>query len=170
MFQFICVVCQATLFGGSYWIAFTASAYGWPHRWHCCLAKAGGSVFCYGRHFPRVLASWNKRRTPLFAFHLPHFRKTQQKRSMMACCGQRRRQISRAVPVQRSNWSTRAGSSRPLSASPQSTAFQYVGKTALTAVGPLSGRHYRFSHPGATVEVDPRDRASLALVPHLRQA
>jgi hypothetical protein len=27
---------------------------------------------------------------------------------------------------------------------------------------------YRFSHPGAIVEVDPRDRASLAMVPNLR--
>ena len=47
--------------------------------------------------------------------------------------------------------------------------FEYIGKTALTAIGPISGRHYRFSRPGAILEVDPRDSASLAAVPHLRR-
>jgi hypothetical protein len=49
------------------------------------------------------------------------------------------------------------------------TAFQYTGPTALTAIGPLSGRRYQFTRPGAVIAVDPRDRASLATVPHLRQ-
>lgn len=48
-------------------------------------------------------------------------------------------------------------------------AFQYTGKTSLSAIGPLSGRHYHFDRPGAVVEVDPRDRASLATVPQLQQ-
>jgi hypothetical protein len=52
---------------------------------------------------------------------------------------------------------------------PEITAFQYTGSTALTAVGPLSGRRYEFTRPGAVIAVDPRDRASLANVPHLRQ-
>lgn len=47
--------------------------------------------------------------------------------------------------------------------------FEYIGKTALTAIGPVSGRHYRFSSPGATLEVDPRDSTSLAAVPNLRK-
>jgi hypothetical protein len=58
--------------------------------------------------------------------------------------------------------------SRP-PASHQVAAFEYVGKTALTAIGPVSGRHYRFSHPGAIVEVDLRDSPSLVTVPKLRQ-
>jgi hypothetical protein len=48
------------------------------------------------------------------------------------------------------------------------TAFQYVGQTALTAIGPITGRQYRFSYPGAIVEVDPRDRESLSAVPNVR--
>jgi hypothetical protein len=47
--------------------------------------------------------------------------------------------------------------------------FQYVGKTAMTALGLGSGLQYRFSHPGAILEVDWRDKASLAAVPNLRQ-
>jgi len=48
-------------------------------------------------------------------------------------------------------------------------AFQYTGTTTLTAIGPLSGRRYHFGGPNAVVEVDPRDRVSLATVPNLRQ-
>ena len=87
----------------------------------------------------------------------------------MACCGQRRRQISRVTPFQRANNPALPKNLDRPPAQTRTTAFQYVGKTALTAVGPVSGRHYLFNHPGAIVEVDPLDRASLALVPHLRQ-
>lgn len=86
----------------------------------------------------------------------------------MACCGQRRRQTSRVTPFQRANSPALPNNLNRPPAQAQTTAFQYVGKTALTAVGPVSGRHYRFSHPGATVQVDLRDRASLAMVPNLR--
>jgi hypothetical protein len=47
--------------------------------------------------------------------------------------------------------------------------FQYVGRTGLTVVGPVTGRRYRFDRPGARLEVDLKDRSSLAAVPHLRQ-
>lgn len=86
----------------------------------------------------------------------------------MACCGQRRQQISRTTPIQRPNSFARPASVNRAVAPSRTVAFQYVGKTALTAVGPVSGRHYRFSHPGAIVEVDPRDRGSLVMVPSLR--
>ena len=46
--------------------------------------------------------------------------------------------------------------------------FEYVGKTALTVIGPVSGKCYRFAHPGAVIVVDPRDRPGLAAVPGLR--
>jgi len=52
---------------------------------------------------------------------------------------------------------------------PASAQFEYTGATALTAVGPITGRRYRFSAPGAIVEVDERDAPSLAAVPHLRR-
>jgi hypothetical protein len=87
----------------------------------------------------------------------------------MACCGQRRQQISRAMPVQRAINPAPASNVNRAPGTPRTSTFQYVGKTALTAVGPVSGRNYRFNHPGAIVEVDPRDRASLASVPNLRQ-
>jgi hypothetical protein len=45
--------------------------------------------------------------------------------------------------------------------------FQYVGSTGLTVVGPVSGKRYRFDAPGAVLDVDRRDRPSLATVPNL---
>jgi hypothetical protein len=52
---------------------------------------------------------------------------------------------------------------------PEHHLFQYVGKAALTVAGPVSGKHYRFSAPGATVEADARDAPSLEQVPQLRR-
>jgi hypothetical protein len=46
--------------------------------------------------------------------------------------------------------------------------FEYTGHTAMTAVGRITGRPYRFASPGARVIVDRRDRMSLEAVPNLR--
>jgi hypothetical protein len=87
----------------------------------------------------------------------------------MSCCGKKREQLRPAIqgrPVSRST--SRAAFNRS-PVGQQVATFEYVGKTALTAIGPVSGRHYRFSHPGAIVEVDLRDSMSLATVPNLRK-
>jgi len=47
-------------------------------------------------------------------------------------------------------------------------AFQYLGGTALTIIGPVSGARYRFEQTGSQLHVDPRDRAALLRVPVLR--
>jgi hypothetical protein len=80
----------------------------------------------------------------------------------MACCGG-----SRAPKI--------GVGARPLANLPASAGlrryqvmFEYVGATALTAIGPVSGKRYRFDHPGAVMAVDPRDRPGLAAVPNLR--
>jgi hypothetical protein len=80
----------------------------------------------------------------------------------MPCCGDARRQLG---PV-----------AKPKSATEQSAImrrfaveFEYTGATALTVVGSVSGRRYRFNDPGARVVIDPRDRPSLARVPRLRE-
>lgn len=48
--------------------------------------------------------------------------------------------------------------------------FEYVGKTGLTVVGPVTGRRYRFASPGVLLAVDERDSPSMAGVPNLRKA
>jgi hypothetical protein len=47
--------------------------------------------------------------------------------------------------------------------------FQYVGRTAATVTGGVTGARYHFARPGAVVPVDPRDRRSVSQVPVLRQ-
>ena len=91
----------------------------------------------------------------------------------MACCGQKRSELVRRITPVRQYNSVPATNLRPgqpqIRLRPSVVAFQYTGTTTLTAVGPPSQRRYHFAGPGAVVEVDPRDRASLANVPNLRQ-
>jgi hypothetical protein len=47
--------------------------------------------------------------------------------------------------------------------------FRYVGETALTVTGGVTGARYYFGRPGAVVPVDARDRRSIAAVPVVRQ-
>lgn len=62
---------------------------------------------------------------------------------------------------------TRAVSHAPIT--PQNgPAFEYVGKTAVTVLGPITGASYRFERTGSRLRVDPRDRAGLVQVPVLR--
>ncbi len=87
----------------------------------------------------------------------------------MGCCGnQRQRQYARqsigkdGVPLHPPMQDVSPGKR-------QDVIFQYVGKTGLTAIGPVSGIRYRFIGPGVTLSVDPRDRLALGKIPHLRQ-
>ncbi len=83
----------------------------------------------------------------------------------MACCNKRREQFQgQGGPVGQSHSGVRPHS-QP--ATLLRVVFRYNGATALTVVGPISGRRYRFEGPGARVEVDPRDRRSLMAVPNL---
>lgn len=45
---------------------------------------------------------------------------------------------------------------------PSPPIFEYSGKTALTVIGPYSGRTYRFEQPGSRLTIDNRDLFSLA--------
>jgi hypothetical protein len=47
--------------------------------------------------------------------------------------------------------------------------FEYTGRTGLTVTGAVTGQVYRFDRPGVRIGVDPRDRASMAAVPVLKQ-
>ena len=79
------------------------------------------------------------------------------------CCGRRNDQESKTV------------SSQTITASPQTTAgriagtsVRYEGMTAMTVIGPVSGRVYRFSNPGSRVQPDPRDLSGLATISKLK--
>ncbi len=74
----------------------------------------------------------------------------------MSCCGGNRN--PRIVPP-------RATTTRAATA----TVFRYEGARELTVFGRVTGRRYWFARPGAELAVDPRDRASMRLVPNLRE-
>ena len=80
----------------------------------------------------------------------------------MACCGRTRAQLFGMGMGVTANASSSTAMRR------YSVQFEYVGKTAMTAIGAASGKRYRFDRPGAVITVDPRDRPSLAQVPGLR--
>jgi hypothetical protein len=77
------------------------------------------------------------------------------------CCGKGREQLQRTSPP--------AQELRASSGSVLAVLFEYVGNTALTVVGPVTGRRYRFGRPGDRVLVDLRDRPSLVVFPNLRE-
>ena len=83
----------------------------------------------------------------------------------MSCCGQNRSRpalgASAPPPAMPRVEPTRAPHLR--------VVFEYLGATALTVVGPVSGRRYHFSATGARIPIDPRDRPGVARVPKLRQ-
>jgi len=100
----------------------------------------------------------------------------------MGCCGGRRNgaRAGRATPADSSRSvslqapAAAGGLESPPSRGrqggvPPRPSFRYEGRTALSVIGGATGTRYRFDHPGATVETDPRDLPSLARVPGLRQ-
>ena len=80
----------------------------------------------------------------------------------MSCCGKSRAQLFSAGTASRPTGADASSSRR------YSVQFEYIGRTGLTAIGPISGNRYRFDRPGAVLVVDPRDRPGLASVPALR--
>ena len=81
----------------------------------------------------------------------------------MACCGQARSNVTQGTAIP---GSSAAGGS----AVAENPVFVYVGETAMTVVGSGTGRIYRFEHPGARQQVDPRDARSFAAVPKVKRA
>ena len=85
----------------------------------------------------------------------------------MSCCGQRRAQQRRTSSAFVHELAAPRPSADRL---PMGAAyFEYIGATAITVVGNVTGRQYRFATPGVRVMVDARDRWSLASIPLLHE-
>jgi hypothetical protein len=98
----------------------------------------------------------------------------------MVCCGNKRSRLSiprrqsvapktARVGPQPARPGALARTSPPPVAS-GTTLFEYVGLTAMTVIGRVTGRRYRFERPGTTVAVDTRDVPGFSMVPHVRRA
>jgi hypothetical protein len=81
----------------------------------------------------------------------------------MSCCGKRLPSSPRVTEVPRS------AAPRPVGPASGMVLFCYMGMTAATVTGPVTGRQYRFPSYGAIAAVDVRDAAGVAAVPVLRR-
>ncbi len=89
----------------------------------------------------------------------------------MSCCGRKREDLATQVAFIDRAQSARPPwrPERPAPAPRAKVTFEYTGRTAMAVIGGMTRLRYTFIKPGARVEVDAADRASLAAVPHLRQ-
>ena len=88
----------------------------------------------------------------------------------MSCCGKSRVQpfiVPQARPTRLVPLARQASALTPKSTG--AVTFQYVGKTRLTVIGPISRQRYDFDRSGVRVSVDPRDGVALATVPTLKR-
>lgn len=84
----------------------------------------------------------------------------------MPCCGNQRAKLQgpiRVSPVP----SRQAPASEQRRVLRDRVFFKYLGRTGMTVIGPATGKRYRFNGPGSIIEVDLRDRRSVALLPQL---
>ena len=79
----------------------------------------------------------------------------------MACCGQRRAQVSMSGKM--------AKATKPYRPTPRAVLYEYTGTTGMSVTGPVSGLTYRFGLPGAKLQIDARDASSMAGLPNLRR-
>ena len=84
----------------------------------------------------------------------------------MSCCGKGRESVS--LPVMPNGKVSIPPSSRAGAPSFAST-FEYVGRSSMTVVSPLTGMRYHFPNRGARLTIDARDRAMLLGVPNVRE-
>ena len=85
------------------------------------------------------------------------------------CCGRTTQPVRKVMQTSLGDQAVSGGAPSRVNTvvAPQ---FEYTGKTALTVVSPVSGKHYRFTQPGARLEADIRDRSWLAFVSQLKRA
>jgi hypothetical protein len=93
----------------------------------------------------------------------------------MCNCGSGRQNLAASIHTTSANRRLNEADSRgpalrrPAAARPsQILLFEYIGDTAMTVFGGATRRRYRFSAPGARVQVDARDGSSLTSIPRLK--
>jgi len=88
----------------------------------------------------------------------------------MFCCGTNRMAAaSETTPRSDRSTATRAFLGPSARAVSRPVTFECVGARGITVIGQGTGYRYRFAGFGARAPVDPRDRASVAAVPGLRE-
>ena len=87
----------------------------------------------------------------------------------MPCCGGKREQLRTRTMSHQTLDAFQGVSQVQRPVSPSAVYFEYLGRTRLAVLGPITGKRYSFDGPGAIVPVDGRDEPSVAAVPNLRR-
>jgi len=88
----------------------------------------------------------------------------------MCNCGKKRTEHQQqAKPIMTQSVTTTPTYNVNQTQNSQNTVFEYTGKTALTVIGNITGRRYRFNNPGDLQPVDYRDASGMMAVPVLRK-
>ena len=82
----------------------------------------------------------------------------------MSCCGKGRMALA-VMP----NGGVDIPPSRRAGAPSFAPTFEYVGRSSMSVVSPVTGMRYVFPNTGARLTVDPRDRTLLLGVPNVRE-
>jgi hypothetical protein len=73
----------------------------------------------------------------------------------------------------RTAYTQQAGATKPVvsntTTNVMNASFEYVGKTALTVIGNVTGKNYRFSYPGDKQLIDMPDIQGMLTVPVLKK-
>jgi hypothetical protein len=84
----------------------------------------------------------------------------------MCNCGKKREDYSAGQSSRLSNYKNIES---PQNKIWNDTYFEYTGLTALSVTGKISGKNYRFTHPGNIQPIDYRDVSGMMAVPVLRK-
>jgi hypothetical protein len=82
----------------------------------------------------------------------------------MCNCGNKRASLN-----QHTNLQSEAMRSKKYHSSTNGIKFQYIGKTALSAIGSITGKQYRFNFTGDIQLIDSRDVYSMAAITVLKK-
>lgn len=85
----------------------------------------------------------------------------------MSCCGNKRAGVAGPM-VSNVRPPVPPGGQQAARGGRAEVVFEYVGGTAMTVVGPVTGRRYRFAGFGTRAQVDVLDAPSVAVVPNVR--
>ena len=80
----------------------------------------------------------------------------------MCNCGKKRTEYNQQSNVAASQIRT---ATPQMQQNNSNSIFEYTGKTALTVMGNITGRRYRFNRHGDLQSIDPRDAAGMMAVP-----
>jgi len=84
----------------------------------------------------------------------------------MCNCGKNRTALKQQSNISQNNY--QKAQTSPMQIKP-AVLFQYTGKTALTVVGNITRKSYRFKFPGDIQQIDVTDATAMTAVPVLKR-